>query len=219
MAEQISVDDFLSSQQNENGFANLKFTLEQVSEDPDVVRITPYIPLLGCRCELSFKLPKVVIAFVEPTGETFPCCGKILQVVRLKLKPDATLPVPVLLEGLTEMAAAPQAKPTLTSIGPELAQLATIPLSLQPQTFGSDTQEELKKLFRSFDTTSTSVPSNTDAFAEQAFFANPWKQYLCRAGCFAAANSALAACAGMGPAGIPCAAAASYAYVRCLKSC
>src|SRR5215216_1587865 len=68
-------------------------TVEPVQGDPDKVKITPWLPGSGCHCQWALRLPKDAIASVRTTEEKHFCCGKVLLVVELEFKRDASVPI------------------------------------------------------------------------------------------------------------------------------
>lgn len=77
--EPISLDELLGRQSS----AGVRSTVEEVPDQPDRVKVTPFVPDVGCLCHHAFTVPRDAIASVTPTGETHDCCGKTLMVVEL----------------------------------------------------------------------------------------------------------------------------------------
>jgi hypothetical protein len=74
----ISIDELFERQSRVS--TALKATLEPVPDEPDKVKITPWIEGAGCLCQLAINVPKAVIDSVSPTGEIHLCCGKKLEI-------------------------------------------------------------------------------------------------------------------------------------------
>lgn len=89
MAGEMTVDQLLSQQRDVKPLA----TIEPVPDNPDSVKVTPWLRATGCLCSLSLIVPKAVIESVKPTGESHYCCGKRLEVVEITFKKGAQLPV------------------------------------------------------------------------------------------------------------------------------
>jgi hypothetical protein len=73
----MSLDDFLAEE------SKPAYTLEPVPGDDNILKVTPWVANGGCNCQHAFEVPKQAIRSVKPTGETHPCCGKILRVVEV----------------------------------------------------------------------------------------------------------------------------------------
>lgn len=86
----LSIDELFSKQQQQQ--EQLRATVEP-TDDPLIVKLTPYVSDSGCLCEGALKVPKSIIESVVPTGDTHLCCGKRLMVVEIHFKKDATIPV------------------------------------------------------------------------------------------------------------------------------
>lgn len=99
----ISIDELLDQQKQAQFVATVEPT-----DDPDTVKITPFVPNVGCLCETAFRVPKTAIESVTPTGQRHLCCGKNLIVVEVKFKDGATLPVSQIFEQQFERAAESQ---------------------------------------------------------------------------------------------------------------
>jgi hypothetical protein len=85
--EKLSLEDFLAKQ----SAGNLLATIEIVPDDPDKVKVTPWIVNVGCLCAHSMIVDRDQIASVTTTGMTHPCCGKNLLVVEIEFKEGASL--------------------------------------------------------------------------------------------------------------------------------
>lgn len=92
----LSVDDLLSQQDVQ---PLLRATVES-TDDPLVVKLTPYVPDVGCLCSGALLIPKAAIENVIPTGEAHICCGKQLSVVEINFVKHASIPVADVLEQL-----------------------------------------------------------------------------------------------------------------------
>lgn len=101
----ISVDAFLS----EHARTAFLGTIEATT-DNDRVKVTPWLPQVGCLCFASLDVPKSVIASVTPTGETAYCCGKTLQVLEIEFAETANVLQDIFGQLLARESAAPQAK-------------------------------------------------------------------------------------------------------------
>lgn len=97
MEKKISIDELLTSQSR----AGLRATLTAVDGQPEMVKVTPYLPGKGCQCRSAIKVLKTAIEDLTTTDETHACCGKILRVVEVSFKKDASVPVASLIEQMT----------------------------------------------------------------------------------------------------------------------
>ena len=79
-AESWSIDELLEKQSQTASAA----TIEAVSGQPDLVKVTPWVADSGCLCHLAIEVQKSSIKSVTPTGQKHNCCGKILSVVEVK---------------------------------------------------------------------------------------------------------------------------------------
>lgn len=87
--EKIKLEVFLKKQ--ERSRPALLVTIEPVESDKDKIKITPWSQNHGCACASSILIPKNSVESVEITSHEHHCCGKILKVVSLNLKSDATI--------------------------------------------------------------------------------------------------------------------------------
>lgn len=94
----MSVDDLFELQSK----LHVKGMVEPVDDDGANVKVTPWLPVVGCLCQLAFTLPKAAIESVEPTSETRSCCGKTLQIVEINFKEGETIPVTQVFEQLAK---------------------------------------------------------------------------------------------------------------------
>lgn len=78
-SKKMSIDELLSMQ----SLNIFKGTIELVENNLDLVKVTPWIPVGGCLCQLAINISTSAIDSVELTGETHLCCGKTLQVVEI----------------------------------------------------------------------------------------------------------------------------------------
>lgn len=86
--ERIELEDLLRDQ--DRATAALEATIEPVDDDPDRVRITPFVPNVGCMCSVALTVRKEAIGSLVRTDEHHKCCGKTLGVVEVELT-DETL--------------------------------------------------------------------------------------------------------------------------------
>ena len=82
--QQMSVDELLEEQSHRA----FRATVEAVEGKEGLVKITPWVPDVGCLCHLSIHIQKSSIESVTPTGETHNCCSKILRVVEVHFKKE-----------------------------------------------------------------------------------------------------------------------------------
>jgi len=88
--ERINVDDLLDMQASRPNLA----TIQAMADDPERVKVTPYVPGDGCCCGSAFEIPKTFIQSVRLTGNTTLCCdGKQLQIVEVEFAADSSIPV------------------------------------------------------------------------------------------------------------------------------
>lgn len=85
--ETISLDDLLG-QQEDSGDQPPVVTIEALPDDDERVKVTPYVPGVGCLCSRALNVPKASIARIEPTGDHHDCCGHRLLVVRVSFSDD-----------------------------------------------------------------------------------------------------------------------------------
>jgi hypothetical protein len=120
-ATTMSVDDFLASQ-SEQGHDFLA-TVEAVPDDPGVVKLTPWLPLVGCLCQYLLDIPKDRIESLEPTENRHTCCGKVLRVARVQFREGARIGLDQLFEQISRSANSPSASEVPSGM-PDLATLA-----------------------------------------------------------------------------------------------
>src|SRR5689334_3497387 len=96
-----AVNDFLAAQKSLASY--VKFTIEELP-DTKMVKVTPYVPFLGCVCQLALTLPKLVLIVIRPTGEYVACCGKRLQLAEITFAPEAKVDLGDVLGQLTSAA-------------------------------------------------------------------------------------------------------------------
>ncbi len=101
--KRMSVDELLASQSSSN--SAFRATIEPIEDAEDVVKITPWFRGVGCLCQLSLKVPKETIEWVELTDETHFCCGKSLRVAELHFKKERTISLNEVFSQLTGSAA------------------------------------------------------------------------------------------------------------------
>jgi hypothetical protein len=68
----------------------MRATIEPIDDDPGRVRITPFVPHIGCMCSVALTVPKDAVGSLARTDELHRCCGKTLSVVEVELT-DETL--------------------------------------------------------------------------------------------------------------------------------
>lgn len=78
MPEPLSLKQLLDDQ--ESG-PDLLVTIERIEGSEDTVRITPFSQGV-CQRDIALEIPMSAIDSVTPTGDTHPCCGKMLSIVR-----------------------------------------------------------------------------------------------------------------------------------------
>lgn len=86
----MKIDEFLTAQA-QGGF-ELPCTVEQVTDNPDLVRVTPRVGG-ACGCDRSFTVKKEDVLKIESMNQQISCCGKYLQVARITLREKAPIPV------------------------------------------------------------------------------------------------------------------------------
>jgi hypothetical protein len=96
----ISLSDLLLSQKQAGTMA----TIETVESDDTAIKITPWIPNVGCHCNSALTVKKVSIKELKLTGESHVCCGKRLKVVEVSFKSDAVIPIEELFAQKTKEA-------------------------------------------------------------------------------------------------------------------
>lgn len=84
---EISIDDLLERQGRPLA---LLATIEALPNTEDRVKVTPFVPSVGCPCSRALDLDKSAIASLKKTDQEHVCCGKTLMVVEVALH-DATL--------------------------------------------------------------------------------------------------------------------------------
>ncbi len=84
-----TVDDHLNEQARLQ--LSILATLTPVPNEPDLVAVHPWAPPAGCSCDVALRLRKADLE-LEPTSETTVCCGKRHAIVRVFVKPTATVP-------------------------------------------------------------------------------------------------------------------------------
>jgi len=94
--ETITLTDILDEQRRQA----ITVTVEELPEDTDRIKLTPWSAKGGCQCSLAVSVPKETVATVEPVGERHNCCGKTFIVVDLEFVPDATIPLSDLFQQL-----------------------------------------------------------------------------------------------------------------------
>ena len=85
----MKVEEFLEAQQNRS--SRLRATLERTADDPPKIKVTPWIPDMGCLCSQSFFVSFDVIADVTPTKDTHVCSGKMLLVAEVNFVSGAQI--------------------------------------------------------------------------------------------------------------------------------
>jgi hypothetical protein len=91
MSIEADLKKFLSEQ--ERASTSFTATIEPVTDRPDSVRITP-VDSGGCGCDRAIIVAVSHIESIEAVaGESRECCGKRLNVARVKLKAEATVQV------------------------------------------------------------------------------------------------------------------------------
>ncbi len=96
MPETVSLQQFLDSQ----GRATIHATVEEVPEKLDMVKVTPWVDGHECLCHAALVVPKAAVESLTMTDERHACCGKLLRVVEVQLKKDASVPVEAVLSQL-----------------------------------------------------------------------------------------------------------------------
>ncbi|GAA4455836.1 hypothetical protein GCM10023170_049450 [Phytohabitans houttuyneae] len=84
--DRITVDDVLARQ---GSAEELRVTIEAVPEDEGRVKVTPFVPDVGCLCAYSLTIDKQVIESVTTTDEFHHCCGKRLMIVQVSFAENA----------------------------------------------------------------------------------------------------------------------------------
>lgn len=91
MAESNPRSMALAAFLKEQEVSGLVATVEAIPEKPKFVKVTPWVQSAGCLCRYAVDVPEGSIKSVTPTGQTHPCCGKVLKVVEVQFQDDATL--------------------------------------------------------------------------------------------------------------------------------
>lgn len=63
-------------------------TLEEVADDANAVKVTPYVTGHGCACDQAITIPRTELTSIIDTGETHFCCGHRLLVVKVSFAND-----------------------------------------------------------------------------------------------------------------------------------
>lgn len=84
----MSIDEFLTAELQKT---DALIATVEATDDPRVVKVTPYIESSACLCSGAFLLPKDLIKLVQPRKESRRCCGHDLRVVELTLVENAKL--------------------------------------------------------------------------------------------------------------------------------
>jgi hypothetical protein len=85
--ETITLDELLGQQEASSDQPPV-VTIEALPDDDDRVKVTPYVPGVGCLCSRALNVPKASIARIEPTGDHHDCCGHRLLVVRVSFSDE-----------------------------------------------------------------------------------------------------------------------------------
>jgi hypothetical protein len=85
--KRIELDDLLRVQDRPTIDALLA-TIEKIEGDPDRIRITPFLPGVGCLCFVALAVRKDAIGSLTTTDELHRCCGKTLNVVEVDFVED-----------------------------------------------------------------------------------------------------------------------------------
>src|ERR1051325_3854648 len=109
MERKMSVEEFLSTQATPTSVA----TVEAVENEPELLKLTPWVSGVGCLCQLAVKVPKKAIESVSPTGDTHYCCNKALRVVEVHFRKDSSLPLSDLFAQLMQSAQGGHAEQSL----------------------------------------------------------------------------------------------------------
>ena len=133
MSDVLSVDDLLAAQSKGTNLA----TIEPIEGKVDMAKVTPWVPGVGCLCQLALAIPKMTIESVRRTGDLHHCCGKVLFVVEVRFTKDSTISLDELYAQVMSAAFSHQRFPTqtgLSSIGspaaPQLIQGVPSPAML-----------------------------------------------------------------------------------------
>jgi hypothetical protein len=86
-SDPVSLDEFLRAQK----ILTFVATIEEVKDHPDLARITPWSPGIGCLCHAALEVPRDAIESVRATGDTHYCCGHVLRVGEIQFKPGAKI--------------------------------------------------------------------------------------------------------------------------------
>src|SRR4051794_39310495 len=85
----LSLDDLLTEQAK----VSTRAVVEAVPGKPDQVKVTPWIPGLGCLFNLAMELPKDSIDSISQTDQAFHYGGRPMRVVDVKFREEANLPL------------------------------------------------------------------------------------------------------------------------------
>lgn len=108
---ELSVDDFLAQQSE----YELLATVEAVEDNPDLVKLTPWLSSGGgtCLCHYALNIPKESIESLHPTGDRHACCGKVLRVASIRFKEGATLELNKVFEQIGKRARPEEGAPVV----------------------------------------------------------------------------------------------------------
>lgn len=84
----ISLDELLSQQKQAQFIATIEST-----DNPEEVKLTTFVPNVGCLYGTAIKIAKSSIESVVPIGDRHLHCGKNLIVVEIKFKEGASIPI------------------------------------------------------------------------------------------------------------------------------
>ena len=112
--ESIDLEDLLNQQEQQPDV--VQATIERIDSDPDRVRITPFVPGVGCLCSVAVTVPKTAIRSLTTTDETHRCCGKVVTVVEVEFGDETTRDVFSQLPGIA--APTPYTNVASAGVGP-----------------------------------------------------------------------------------------------------
>jgi hypothetical protein len=107
--EELSVEDVLQTQAE--AASRTLCTVDVSQRGEEWVKLTPYIPGVGCSCASSVDLPKSAISSLQDTGERHLCCGKTLTVLSVRLADESAAQLLKTVATLTERATTARSAP------------------------------------------------------------------------------------------------------------
>src|SRR5262245_47454745 len=76
----VKLDDFLEQHSAQAGV----HAIIEPGSVSDAVKVTAWSASTGCSCASALEIPRHIVADVQPTDITHPCCGKLHKVAVLR---------------------------------------------------------------------------------------------------------------------------------------